>query len=103
MSLFERRAQLPRKEFRELLKKTEIKTGAGRGLNVRQRLRIEEDVFPKKHGEVISKSIFDRGVNKLKKIGTWESDLVKKSKIHKKIKYLKKLEEMGGDQGLSKK
>src|SRR3989344_7922965 len=97
MSLFERRAQLPRKEFRELLKKTEIKTGAGRGLNVKQRIGIEEDVFPKRHGEVISKSIFDRGINELKKRGAWESDLIKKSKIHKKIKYLKKLEETGGN------
>ena len=97
MSLFERRAQLPRREFRELLKKTEIKTGAGRGLNVKQRLRIEEEVFPKRHGEAISKSVFDRGINEHKKRVAWEADLVKKSKIHKKIKYLKKLEETGGN------
>ncbi|MEK7658397.1 MAG: hypothetical protein AAB352_00850 [Patescibacteria group bacterium] len=96
MSLFDKKGQLPRKEFRDILKRSDIKTGPTKGLNIKERLKIEEDVFPKKHGEIISKSIFDRGLNNLKKKGAWEVDLIKKSKIHKKIKYLKKLEETGG-------
>ncbi|MDO8486646.1 MAG: hypothetical protein Q7S77_03060 [Candidatus Staskawiczbacteria bacterium] len=96
MSLFDKKAQLPRKEFREILKKSDIKVGTGKGFNIRERLRIEKDIFPEKHGGIMSKQIFDRGLNKLKKEGAWEADLIKKSKIHKKIKYLKKLEETGG-------
>ncbi len=96
MSLFDKKAQLPRKEFRDILKRSDIKIGLTKGLNIKERLRIEEEIFPKKHGEIISKSIFDRGLNNLKKKGAWEVDLIKKSKIHKKIKYLKKLEETGG-------
>ncbi|MBI3631678.1 MAG: hypothetical protein HY219_02330 [Candidatus Staskawiczbacteria bacterium] len=96
MSLFDKRSQLPRKEFRDILKRSDIRTGLTKGLNIKERLRIEEDVFPKKHGEVISKSIFDKRINELKKKGAWEPDLIKKSKIHKKIKYLKKLEETDG-------
>ena len=96
MSLFSKRTQLPRGEFREILKRSDIKIGTGKGLNIKERLRIEKDVFPEKHGQVISKSLFDRRLNQLKKTGTWETDLIKKSKIHKKIKYLEKLEETGG-------
>lgn len=96
MSLFDKKAQLPRSEFKNILKKSDIKIGAIKGLNIRDRLRIEEEVFPKKYGETISKSIFDRGLNNLKKKATWEVDFIKKHKIHKKIKYLKKLEETGG-------
>ncbi|MEK7061642.1 MAG: hypothetical protein AAB957_00055 [Patescibacteria group bacterium] len=96
MSLFDKKAQLPRSEFRDILKRSSIRTGPTKGLNIRERLRMEEEVFPKKYGETISKSIFNRALNDLKKKGTWEVDLIKKHKIHKKIKYLKKLEETGG-------
>ena len=97
MSLFSKKTQLPRREFREILKKSDIKIGTTRKLNIKERLRIEKDIFPEKHGEMISKSLFDRRLNQLKKIGTWETDFIKKSKIHKKIKYLEKLEETGGN------
>jgi len=96
MSLFEKRSQLPRREFREILKKTDIKIGSGRGLNTKQRVRIEEDVFPKRQGETLSKRTFDRGINQLKKRRFGEADIVKKSKITKKIKYLENLEKMDG-------
>lgn len=95
MSLFDKKAQLPRSEFKDILKRSNITTGT-KGLNIRERLRIEEEVFPKKYGETISKSTFNRGLNNLKKKATWEVDFIKKHKLHKKIKYLKKLEETGG-------
>jgi hypothetical protein len=100
MSLFEKKPQLPRKEFREILKKSDIKIGASRKFNMREKLGIEKDIFPRKHGDMISKSIFDKGINELKKAGTWEKDYIKKTKIRKKIEYLKKLEETGGNTGI---
>jgi len=99
MSLFEKKPQLPRKEFREILKKTDMKIEGVRGFNVRERINMEKDIFPKKHGNIISKNIFDDGLRELKKAGTWEKDFAKKTKIHKKIKYLEKLEETGGNTG----
>lgn len=92
MSLFQKRPEIPRSQFKEFFKKTDIKIGQGRQLTERQRGKIEAEYFPKKYRSTISKQEFSRSLNALEKQKHDELDFTKKTKIGRELKYLKEIE-----------
>ena len=92
MSLFEKGPEIQRSQFKDLLKKTDIKIGQGRQLSQRQKVRIEERDFPKRFGASISEGEYKRTINRLKSEKFNEQDFIKKTQLGKEIKFLKELE-----------
>ena len=91
MPLFAKKSDIPRSQFRDILKKTELKSGA-RKLPSREKIMMEKRDFPKRFGSSISKSEYDRTVNRLKSEKMNEQDFTKKIKKGREIKFLQKLE-----------
>jgi len=92
MSLFEKRPEIPRSQFKDLLKKSDIKIGQGKQLSERQRGMIEKRDFPKRLGSSISQGEYARTLNRLKSEKMGEQDFIRKTKLGKEIKFLKELE-----------
>lgn len=95
MPLFEKRPEIPRSQFKDILKKANIKIGPGRQLSNTEKGKIEERDFPKRFGSSISKSEYTRTINRLKGEKMQSGDFVKKTKLGKEIKFLKELEKQG--------
>ena len=91
MPLFNKRSDIPRHQFRDILKKTDIKI-SGRQLSGREKTNLEKIDFPKRYGSSISKSEYSRTINKLKGEKMVEQDFTKKVKLGKKVKFLEGLE-----------
>lgn len=91
MPLFNKRSDIPRRQFKDILKKANIKVG-GRQLSNREKEMMEKKDFPKKFGSSISKSEYLRTINRLKSEKMIEQDFTKKIKKGKEIKFLKELE-----------
>ncbi len=95
MSLFDKKPEIPRSQFREILKKSDVKIGSGRPLSQTHRERIEKLDFPKRLGETISKGDYLRTLNRLKSEKSVEQDYSKKIRMGKTIKFLEELEKKG--------
>jgi hypothetical protein len=95
MPLFDKRSEISRSQFREILKKTDIKVGLGKPLSENQKARIEKLDFPKKLGETISKGDYARTINRLKSEKSMEQDYGKKIRMSKTVKFLEELEKKG--------
>jgi len=91
MSLFEKKPEIPRTQFKDILKKADVKV-RGRQLSERELANIEKVDFPKRFGSTISKSEFDRTINRLEGQKRVEQDFTKKIKMGKKIEFLEGLE-----------
>lgn len=94
MPLFDKRSEITRPQFREILKKTNIKVGP-KPLSDAQKERIEKLDFPKNLGETISKGDYKRAINRLKSEKSMEPDYGKKFRMGKTIKFLEELEKKG--------
>jgi hypothetical protein len=92
MSLFDKKPEIPRPQFKEILKKSNIKIGSGKQLSERQKANIEQRDFPKRFGSTISKGEYARTLNRLKGEKINERDFVRKTKLGKEIKFLQELE-----------
>ena len=92
MPLFDKRPEISRSQFKDIIKKSDIKIGQGRQLSQREKERIEKIDFPKRLGVTISKSEYNRTLNKLKSEKINEQDFIKKNKIGRELKFLKDLE-----------
>ncbi len=92
MPLFEKRPEIPRQQFKALLKKANVKIGPGRQLSNIERGRIEKTAFPKRFGPSISKSEYLRSINRLRSEKMQTRDFAKKTKLGKEIKFLEELE-----------
>lgn len=92
MSLFEKQPEIPRAQFKDILKKSDIKIGQGRQLSSREKENIESRDFPKRFGPAISRSEYARTLNRLKSEKTTEQDFVRKMKLGKEIKFLQEIE-----------
>ena len=91
MSLFNKRSDIPRQQFKSILKKTDVKI-SGKQLSNRVKESIEKLDFPKRFGASISQSEYLRTLNRLKAERSKEHDFTRKIKIDKKIKFLEELE-----------
>jgi len=91
MPLFDKKSEIPRHQFKDILKKTDVKIG-GRQLSSREKTLMEKKDFPKRFGSSISKSEYSRTLNRLKSEKMNEQDFTKKIKKGKEIKFLEKLE-----------
>jgi hypothetical protein len=92
MSLFDKQPSIPRSQFKETLKKADIKIGSGRQLSKLERERIEKVDFPKRFGSSISQGEYKRTLNRLSAQKRDEQDFTRKIKLGKEIKFLKELE-----------
>lgn len=92
MPLFEKRPEIPRSQFKALLKKANIKIGAGKQLSDAEKSRIERRDFPKRFGSSISESEYKRTINRLKAEKMQSRDFAEKTKLGKEIKFLEELE-----------
>jgi len=91
MSLFEKKPEIPKKQFKEFLKKTDIKIGQGRQLSNREKENMATKYFPRKYDSSISGKEFDRSLQGLKKEKVQEKDFVKKTKMGREIKLLEEI------------
>lgn len=91
MPLFDKRPDIPRHQFKNIIKKADIKIG-GRQFSGREKEMMEKKDFPKRFGSSISKSEYDRTIRRLKSEKMTEQDFTKKIKKGKEIKFLEKLE-----------
>jgi len=91
MPLFDKRPDISRHQFRDILKKTDVKI-SGRQLSDREKQKIEKVDFSRRLGSSISKSEYSRTLNKLKSEKRDEADLTKKIKLGKEIKFLQEVE-----------
>jgi len=92
MPLFDKRPEIPRSQFKEILKKADVKIGQGRQLSNMERERIEKVDFPKRFGSSISQGEYKRTINRLNVAKRDEQDFTRKIKLGKEIKFLKELE-----------
>lgn len=92
MSLFEKKPEVPRRQFKEFLKKTEIETPGPRQLKPRERKKLEVKYFPRKYHSTISKGEYMRSLHSLKEQKRLEPDFSKRTKMQREIKYLEELE-----------
>ena len=92
MSLFEKKPEIPRSQFRDILKKSDIKIGQGRQMSQRERAKIEKVDFSKRLGPSISHSEYKRTINKLTQEKMGEQDFTRKVKLGRELKFLKELE-----------
>ena len=89
MSLFEKKPQISRSRLREILRKAD---GKGK-LNRQKRVRLEQEVFGKKYGELISPRDYKRALNELKKARFRTTKSYRgKLELNRKIKFLEGLE-----------
>jgi hypothetical protein len=95
MPLFDKKPEIPRSQFKDILKKSNFKIDQSKPLSDRQRSLIERKDFPRKLGSTISKSEYERTVRDLEKTKREETDFSKRYKINKEIKFLKELENKG--------
>jgi hypothetical protein len=91
MGIFDKRSDVPRSQFNEILKKTDVKV-PGRQLSGFERERIGKVDFPKKFGASISQGEYKRTLNRLKTQKRDEHDFVRKTKMGKEIKFLEGIE-----------
>jgi len=91
MPLFDKRSEIPRPQFKDILKKSDIKIGHGRQLSNFEKERIEKVDFPKRFGPSISQGEYQRTLNRLKMEKRDEQDFTKKIKMGKEIKFLEEL------------
>lgn len=92
MSLFEKKPEIPKKQFKDFLKKTDIKIGQGRQLSNREKESMANKYFPKKYDSSISKREYSISLNGLKEQKRQEQDFIKKTKMGREIKFLKEIE-----------
>jgi len=92
MSLFEKKPEIPRSQFKDILKKADVRIGEGRQLSPNEKANIEHREFPKRFGSTISKTEYNRTINRLKSEKTSEQDFTRKIKLGKEIKFLQELE-----------
>jgi len=92
MALFDRQPEIPRSRFRDILKKSNIRIGQSKPLSEGKKSLIENRDFPRRLGDTISKSEYERTVRGLENQKIHEQDFVKKHKLDKEIKFLKELE-----------
>ncbi len=89
MSIFEKTPTgIPRKEFKEILRKTFDPT---RRLTPHERVAVEKSVFPPSYGEEISKKDISICVKTLKQKKFQTRNLQEKAKIDNKINLLERL------------
>jgi hypothetical protein len=91
MPLFDKRPDISRQQFKDILKKSNIRI-SGKQLSDRIKESIEKLDFPKKFGGSISHSEYTRTLNRLKAEKSKEHDFTRKIKIDKKIKFLEEIE-----------
>jgi len=92
MGIFDKRSDIPRTQFNEILKKTDIKIGSGRQLSNSERDRLGKVDFPKRMGSSISQGEYKRTLNRLRAEKRDEQDFTNKIKMGKKIKFLEGLQ-----------
>ncbi|MBI2054146.1 MAG: hypothetical protein HYT36_02340 [Candidatus Staskawiczbacteria bacterium] len=92
MSLFEKKPEIPRRQFKNFLKSTEIKSEGQRQLKPRERKKLEVKYFPRKYHSTISKGEYQRSLHSLKEQKRLEQDFQKKTKMQREIKYLEELQ-----------
>lgn len=95
MPLFDKKPDIPRSQFKEILKKSDVKVGRGRPLSNFEREKIEKADFPKRYGASISQREYQRTINRLKSTKRDEQDFTKKIKMGKEIKFLEELKKTG--------
>jgi hypothetical protein len=95
MALFDKKSEIPRSQFKNILGKSDVKAGAGKQLSAKQKILMEKRDFPRKFGESISKAEYKMTVNKLKSERRGQEDFSQKLKLGKKIKFLEELEKKG--------
>ena len=92
MSLFRQKPEIPRPQFQNILKKTNIKIGVGRQLSRGERNKIEKIDFPRRYGPTISKSEYSKTIRRLKAEKKEAPDYTRQIKLRKEIKFLETLE-----------
>jgi len=95
MALFDKRPEIPRSQFREILKKSDVRTGQSKPLSETRKSLIEKRDFSRKLGGTISKSEYDRTVRGLESRKRQEQDFSKRYQLSKEIEFLKELEKKG--------
>jgi hypothetical protein len=95
MALFDKQPEIPREKLKEMLKKSDIKIGQGKGLSDRQKESIESRDFPKKFGASINHSEYTRTINRMRMEKANEHDFAKKAKMGKELKFLQEIEKKG--------
>lgn len=92
MSLFEKKRELSRSEFREALRKASFTIPGGGGMfSTAERIKIEKEIFGKQYGGYISKEEYQRRLREMALEKARAKTGAKKLEIDRKIRFLKKL------------
>jgi hypothetical protein len=92
MALFDKQPEIPRSQFRDILKKSDIRIGQSKPLSENKKSLIEKKDFPKRFGETINRQEYDRTIRRLRSEKIAETDFAKKSRLGKELKFLQELE-----------
>ena len=95
MSIFDKKQSLDRRELREKLEKASPKIpGSNREYSRAERIKLEEEVFGKKFGGLITKQEFKRRLLKMRENKFRAKTGDEKIKLDRKMRYLKKLSDI---------
>ncbi len=93
MGIFDEKKQISRISFREKLKGVsgQIPGSPGRRYSMKERVKIEKELFGPKFGGHISEKEFKYGLKKLSRERLKCKTLEEKRSVERKIRYLKKI------------
>ena len=88
MGIFNAKQHITRPQLRDILRKT-----PSQSFNRQEKGELEKKVFGKKYGSFINRSEFNRKIRELGEKRYKAKTYAEKSKINKKIRFLKKIEQ----------
>lgn len=93
MGIYDKRRSISRRDLKSTFRKDvgAIPGTGGRKYHQRERTKITNEVFGSKYGSEISKDEYRRAIRDLKSAGKGAKTITEKTRIRRKIDYLKRL------------